>query len=105
VALLAPRGDRAEMLSLRTAKQSEDDLTLNQSAEKWNVLLRVQKVREPGISRFLAQMKPLLRENLADRRDFEFEQQTEYWLLFRGRDHLDDNGHINRGHEEVRTVA
>src|ERR1035441_8747971 len=48
VALLAKRGDSAEMLSLRTATQAEYDLALDQAAEKWNVLWRVQQIHESG---------------------------------------------------------
>ncbi len=48
VALLAECSDGAEMFPLRAAKQAEDDFTLDQTAEKWDVLWRVKKVDEPG---------------------------------------------------------
>jgi hypothetical protein len=50
-------------------------------------------------------MKLLLRENLPDHRHFESEQQTEHRFLFSCRDHLADNGQIDRRQQEVRTVA
>src|SRR5277367_1895823 len=114
--------DCAKMLSLRAPKQSIDDFTLDQAAEKWNVLRRLKQVHQPGtcvqeldrsdtyrhaagISRLLAQMKLLLRENLPDHRHFESEQQTEHRFPFSCRDHLADNGKIDRRQQEVRTVA
>ena len=48
MALLAQRGDGAEMLSLRTAQQAKDDFALDEAAEKGNVLRRVKKVDKAG---------------------------------------------------------
>ena len=83
MALLAERGDGAEMLSLRAAQQAVDDFALDEAAEKWNVLRRIEQIDEPrtcaeqfersdadghaaGVGGFVAQMKFLLGENLAD---------------------------------------
>ena len=46
VALLAERGDGAEMLSLRGMEQAVDDFALDQVAEEWNVLRGVEQVDE-----------------------------------------------------------
>ena len=122
MALLSQGCDGAEMLPLRATKQSVDDLTLDQAAEEWNVLRRIEKVYEPGtcteefyrsntyrhaanFGRLVAQMKLLLGENLPDRRHFEFEHQSQHWLLFRCGNHLADDGQIDRSQEEVRAVA
>src|SRR6266568_4659819 len=122
MALLSQGCDGAEMLSLGTAKQSVDDFPLDQAGEKRNVLGHIEKIHEAGtcveefeesdtdghaarISRFLAHMKLLLRENLPDQRHFEFEQQAEHRLLLGGGDHLADNRQIDGGQQEVRTVA
>src|SRR5208283_1873621 len=122
VALLSQGGDSAEMLSLRSAEQSVDDFTLDQAAGNWAVRRRIEKVDKPragvqelergdadgdgaGVRRFLAQMKRLLGENLANLRHFEPEQQSEERFLFRRRNHLADNRQVDRGQEEVRAVA
>ena len=90
VALLAERGDGAEMLSLRGMEQAVDDFALDQVAEEWNVLRGVEKVHEAGtcveefdgggayghsarFGGFFAQRKFLLAEDLADGRHLEAE--------------------------------
>jgi hypothetical protein len=122
MALLAKRRDGAEMFTLRTAKQSEDNLPLDQAAQKWNVLRRIEKVDKPRtcaeqfhrgesdghaarVGRLLAKMKLLLRKNLPYQGHFEPQHQAEHRFLFGCRNHLADYRQIDRSQDKVRAVA
>ena len=48
VALLTEGCNSTKMLSLRAAQQAIDDFALDQVAENWNVLRRIDEADEPG---------------------------------------------------------
>src|SRR5260370_36439757 len=92
VALISQRCNRSKACSLRTAKDSVDDLALNQATEKGNVLRRAQQVHEAAaciekfhrgltdrhartVRRRLSHLNLLSTEKLSDHRHFEFERQ------------------------------
>src|ERR1035441_9057424 len=117
VALLSQRGNRPKACSLRTLKDSVDDLALNQATKKGNVPRRVQQVHEPAacteefhrgptgrhariVRRRLSHRNLLPVEKLSDHRHFEFERQGQAGHLFTCLDHAADDRQIDRRQQE-----
>ncbi len=117
MALLAQRGNGAQMIALRTAEQAKDDFALNEAAEERYVAGRVEKIKEPracvenfdrcdadghtdGFGRFLRWRKFLLAEDAADIGHVELEVEAKHRARGRSRDHLTDDGQIEGREEE-----
>ena len=122
MALLAERGDGAQVMTLRTAEHAIDDFALDEQAEERDVAGRVEKIDEAragvehfdgrdsdghadGVSGFGRRREFFLTENAADVGYVELQVEAEHRLLGRGRDDLANDGEIEGREKKRRPVA
>ncbi len=121
VALISQRGNRSQSRALRSPQDSVDDLALNQSAQKRNVLRDVQQIDEPAarieqfrcrltgrhsrsFRRRLSRLNLLSAQKLSDYGHFEFQHETEIRHRLTCLDHIADHWQVERRQQVSRLI-